>query len=59
MENKSKPREDNLSETPHMVIFGQKTAYFGSMKPGHKKKNHQNESFICETTKVSQKLTQH
>ena len=25
-------------ETPHMVIFGQKTAYFGSMKPGHKKK---------------------
>ena len=26
-------------ETPHMVIFGQKTAYFGSMKPSHKKKN--------------------
>ena len=25
-------------ETPHMVIFGQKTAYFGSMKPGQKKK---------------------
>ena len=43
-----------------MVIFGQKTAYFVSMKPSHKKKkNHQNEHKICETTKVSEKLTQH
>ena len=25
-------------ETPHMIIFGKKTVYFGTMKPGNKKK---------------------
>ena len=35
--------QNYLCETPLMVIFSQKTAIFRSMKPGHKKKYHQND----------------